>query len=198
MIGVSLSHSLDMYLRFCFFILCAFSIDGFAVEEPAGYRMQLYDDVVPDTLTGATRVTALEVQELQTTKNAVVVDVIPEHRRPDFLPEGQVWFPVSHKGIEGAVWLPDVGFGVLSEITEAYFVHHLKLVTGNSLDRPLVFYCRIDCWMSWNAAKRALSYGYRSVYWFADGLDDWRFEDLPMAILTPAPGQRQAAQSSVK
>lgn len=178
-----------------FFLVWIIPLSHAAVEEPEGYRMELYDDVVPDTLTGSKRVSAVEVFALQHDHNAVIIDVIPEHRRPDFLPEGQLWFPVPHTGVKDALWLPDVGFGVLSDITENYFRHHLQQATQQQLSTPVVFYCRIDCWMSWNAAKRALTYGYTSVYWFADGLDEWRFEDLPVEQLQPAPGQRQIAAS---
>jgi len=162
----------------------------FAVEEPEGYRLDRYDDVVPATLQGATRVTAIEVANLQSAHDALIVDVIPEHRKPDELPAGQLWFPVAHKGIAGALWLPDVGYGVLSEATEEYFKGHLHKATNGKLDHPVVFYCRSDCWMSWNAAKRALSFGYSQVYWFADGIDDWQFENLATQVLTPAPGVR--------
>lgn len=162
------------------------------VEEPAGYRTELYDDVVPQTLMGATRVAALDVKRLQADVDAVVIDVIPEHRRPAELPEGQLWIPLKHKGVQGALWLPDVGFGVLSDVTDQYFQHHLKIATNDNLSHPLIFYCRADCWMSWNAAKRALAYGYQSVYWFADGIDDWLFEGFETEILKPAAGQRQA------
>jgi len=161
------------------------------VPEPNGYRMELYDDLVPATLTGATTVGAVDVLKLQQTANAVVVDVIPEHRKPDFLPENQLWIPVPHRGVPGALWLPDIGFGVLSEITEGYFKHHLTLATEGDLDRAVIFYCRADCWMSWNAAKRAISYGYKNVYWFRDGVDDWFFEGYEYAILQAAPGERQ-------
>jgi len=162
-----------------------------AVEEPEGYRLSLYDDTVPDTLTGATRVSAVQVKQLQLDNNALVVDVIPEHRKPDDMPEGQLWFPVPHKGIPGALWLPDVGFGALSETTESYFIEHLHKATDGNLNHAIVFYCRIDCWMSWNAAKRAMSHGYSQVYWFADGIDDWQFEDYETEHLKPAPGLRQ-------
>jgi len=34
-----------------------------------------------------------------------------------------------------------------------------------------VNYCHRNCWLSWNAAKRAISYGYRNVFWFPDGME---------------------------
>jgi len=130
------------------FFAAVIAIADTAIPEPDGYRMEDYDAPVPDGLSGATRVTALDVKKLQTEKNALVVDVIPEHRKPDFLPENQIWIPVPHKGLVGALWLPDVGFGALSEVTERYFRSHLEKATKGNVDHPVVFYCRIDCWMS--------------------------------------------------
>jgi len=141
-----------------------------ASEEPSGYRLDRYDAAVPETLSGAIRVTALQVADLQQKHNALVIDVIPEHIKPEALPEEQMWFPVKHKGIAGALWLPDVGYGSLSD--------------------TIVFYCRSNCWMSWNAAKRALSFGYSQVYWFADGIEYWNFEGLETQVLEPAAGAR--------
>lgn len=162
-----------------------------SVPEPAGYRLEAYDAPVPDGLAGARTVAAAEVRALVDEHGAVVVDVIPEHRRPPVLPEGQVWFPVPHAGLPGALWLPDTGFGTLAPVTERYLIDHLERATGGDRAHPLVFYCRMDCWMSWNAAKRALAAGYTRVAWYRDGIDDWRFEDLPTEPLTPAPGARQ-------
>ena len=176
------------------FWLCVNASAALSVEEPAGYRMERYDDRVPDTLRGATRVSAVEVRHLQQNNGAVVIDVIPEHRPPDDLPAGQLWLPVAHKGVAGALWLPDVGYGLLSEVTESYFKSHLKDISRGDWGRPLVFYCRLDCWMSWNAAKRAMSFGYTSVYWLADGIEDWMFEEFELEVLTPAQGVRQAVR----
>ena len=175
---------------------CLASIVLADISQPDGYRMELYDDKVPDSLDGASTVTAVEVKRLQDSIAAVVVDVIPQHSRPKALPENQVWSPVPHRGIPEAVWLPDTGYGVLSEITEKYFKQNLNVVTNGDRNHPVIFYCRANCWMSWNAAKRALSYGYTDVYWFSDGIDDWIFEGFETEILTPAKGQRQAETST--
>ena len=161
-----------------------------ASEEPSGYRLDSYDAAVPETLRGAIRVTALQVADLQQKHSALVIDVIPEHIKPEALPEGQMWFPVKHKGIAGALWLPDVGYGSLSDATLSYFKRHLQTSTNDSYEHPIVFYCRSNCWMSWNAAKRALSFGYSQVYWFADGIEYWNFEGLETQVLEPAAGAR--------
>ena len=170
---------------------CAIGGTEAAVEQPAGYRLQDYDARVPDGLDGAFSVTAAEVKRLQQGRGAVVIDVIPEQRRPAVLPENQIWIPLAHKGVAGAIWLPDIGYGVLSEVTENYFRRHLEAATRGNRDHPVVFYCRANCWMSWNAAKRALEYGYTSVHWFYDGVDGWLLEDYDFEILQPRPGLRQ-------
>ena len=42
--------------------------------------------------------------------------------------------------------------------------------------------------MSWNAAKRALTYGYSQVYWFPEGTDGWDAAGLPLEPSEPEPG----------
>ena len=172
-------------------VFCS-SIAFAEVEQPDGYRLEFYHDKVPAELDGASTITAVEVKRLQEFATTVVVDVIPESRIPNVLPEGQIWLPVEHKGVPGAIWLPDTGYGVLSDITEKYFNRHLYVATNGNKNHAVVFYCRSDCWMSWNAAKRALSHGYVNVYWFPGGVEDWLFEDYDFEVLTPAEGQRQA------
>ena len=69
-----------------------------------------------------------------------------------------------------------------------YFARGLE--KGNRMAiarRLLVFYCLADCWMSWNAAKRALSLGYSNVAWYREGTDGWRAAGLPLQEATPEP-----------
>ena len=42
-----------------------------------------------------------------------------------------------------------------------------------TLPTLVVIYCLADCWMSWNAAKRILAYGYSNVAWYPEGTDGW-------------------------
>jgi rhodanese-related sulfurtransferase len=39
--------------------------------------------------------------------------------------------------------------------------------------------------MSWNAAKRLRSWGYRNVHWFAEGADGWTDINRPLTVLQP-------------
>jgi PQQ-dependent catabolism-associated CXXCW motif protein len=50
-----------------------------------------------------------------------------------------------------------------------------------------VIYCLRDCWMSWNAAKRALAMGYSNVVWYPEGTDGWEEWGLPLQEIQPEP-----------
>jgi PQQ-dependent catabolism-associated CXXCW motif protein len=54
-----------------------------------------------------------------------------------------------------------------------------------------VIYCLADCWMSWNAAKRALADGYANVAWYPDGTDGWERANLPTEETQPQPRPEQ-------
>ena len=71
-----------------------------------------------------------------------------------------------------------------------------KLWPGGA--RPLVFYCLKDCWMSWNAAKRALALGYSNVAWYPEGSDGWAAVGLPVENGPPEPDQRHKPQTRKK
>ena len=70
---------------------------------------------------------------------------------------------------------------------EAYFRDNLAMVTGGDKARPVLFYCLAQCWMSWNAARRALQWGYKKVYWYRDGTDGWRKIGGKLVLSNPVP-----------
>jgi PQQ-dependent catabolism-associated CXXCW motif protein len=55
----------------------------------------------------------------------------------------------------------------------------------------MVFYCKPDCWMSWNAARRALSLGYTRVDWYPDGAAGWKQAGYPLERREPMPPASQ-------
>lgn len=142
--------------------------------EPADYRTDNYRTPVPLTLKGATVLSNPEALKLWEAKTAVFIDVYPHPPKPPNLPAGTLWRETTHQSIENAVWLPNVGYGVLSDANDTYFRRNLDTLTGGDKTKNLVFFCLRDCWMSWNAAKRALSYGYANVDWYRDGTDGWQ------------------------
>lgn len=147
---------------------------GLPPAEPETYRTDAYRSPVPLTLKGATVLSSSEAAKIWSEKRAVFIDVYPHPPKPVGLPAGTIWHEASHMTIENAVWLPNVGFGILSAQYDDYFRRSLKMLTGDDQKKPLIFFCLRNCWMSWNAAKRALSYGYSNVSWYRDGTDGWQ------------------------
>jgi len=144
------------------------------VAEPDEYRTNDYRMPVPKTLKGARVITPDEAERMIAEKSAVFIDVYPRAPKPPNLPAGTVWRDPPHSSIAGTHWLPNVGYGVLSPEFETYFKSRLETLPGHDPKTPVVFFCLKDCWMSWNAAKRAISLGYSSVIWFPEGTDGWQ------------------------
>jgi PQQ-dependent catabolism-associated CXXCW motif protein len=156
--------------------------------EPEGYRIEDYRAPTPLTVAGGMTLDTAAAKQLWKSGEAVWIDVLPAPRRPANLPVSALWLPLPHRDIPGSLWLPDIGRGALGPELEGYFRDHLAAATGGRRDVPVVFYCLADCWMSWNAAKRAASWGYRRVYWYRNGTDGWETANLPLAPAEPVPG----------
>ncbi len=180
------SASLVLGLTLCLASIAAHAQSNDTVSEPDGYRMDRFRAPVPTTLKGARVVSTKEVEALA--GSAILIDVLPRPPKPEGLKEGAIWRPRPRSNIPGSVWLPNTGFGVLPISVEAYFRNNLTRLTEGDLAQKLVFYCQADCWMSWNAAKRALTYGYSQVYWFPEGTDGWGAAGLPLEPSEPEPG----------
>ncbi len=156
-------------------------------EEPAFYRLSEYRADVPATLNGVPALTTEQAATLWRQKTAVFIDTLPQPPHPAGLPMATIWHPKPRYDIPGSVWLPDVGYGALSPAMDEYFRAGLQKAAGDNQNRVLVFYCLARCWMSWNAGKRATSFGYQHVAWFADGTDGWVAQGLPLELRDPVP-----------
>jgi PQQ-dependent catabolism-associated CXXCW motif protein len=164
------------------------------VSEPQGYRMDDFRSPVPATLKGAKVLSGDGAADLWNTNAATFIDVFPQAPKPKNLPAGTFWRDPSHRSIEGAHWLPNVGYGALPQDVEAYFRASLERLSKGNRGAPLVFFCLKDCWMSWNAAKRALEFGYTNVMWFRDGTDGWQELGYPLVDLAREPEAETAAK----
>lgn len=144
-----------------------------AVPEPAGFHGEPYRAPVPATLTGAQVITAAEAMALHG-QGVPFLDVLPRQRRPDKLPPGTLWNAPPHQTIPGAIWLYDTGYDRLSAQEEARLQGGLAQASHGDKAAPMVIFCKSDCWMSWNAARRAVALGYTGIRWFPQGVDGWQ------------------------
>lgn len=165
---------------------CAADAAG-EVAQPPGYRTHDYRAPVPMRLDGARTVSTAEAADLWRQGTTVFVDVMPQAPRPRGLPAGTIWRDKPRLNVPGSIFLPDTGYGELAPAMAEYFAQGLARASGGDRSRPLLFYCLADCWMSWNAAKRALALGYTNVIWYPDGTEAWAAAGLPLAEAKPEP-----------
>jgi PQQ-dependent catabolism-associated CXXCW motif protein len=157
-----------------------------APPEPDSYRQSDYRASTPTTLKGARVLTTDEAAAMWRGGDAAFIDVLPQAPRPKGLPADVVWRDKPRSDIPRSLWLPDTGYGELNPVMLDYFRRGLDKALGGRR-RPLVFYCLADCWMSWNAARRALALGYANVAWYPEGSDGWAAAGLPVEKRTPEP-----------
>jgi PQQ-dependent catabolism-associated CXXCW motif protein len=172
-------------LGFALIASCA-AMAGTAPPEPDSYRQSDYRAPTPASLKGARVLTTEEAAAMWRAAGAAFIDVLPQPPRPAGLPADAVWREKPRFDIPGSLWLPDTGYGELAPVMLDYFRRGLDRALSAG-PRPLVFYCLKDCWMSWNAARRALGLGYSNVAWYPEGADGWAAAGLPLEKRTPEP-----------
>lgn len=159
---------------------------GPAVPEPESYRTDRYRAPTPATLAGATVVDTAALQRLIASEQPILIDVMA--KRPEPTDEAAAWQPPPREHVAGSVWLPNVGLGSLSPEFMEYFEDSLAALTQEDHSRSLVFYCDANCWMGYNAAKRAMrELGYSNVYWYPDGVQGWQSAGLALDEAEPLP-----------
>jgi PQQ-dependent catabolism-associated CXXCW motif protein len=179
-----------MNTRRALLVACSALLIGAAEQiplEPQGYRMDDYRAATPATLHGAEVLTTESAHALWVKRDAAFIDVLPRPPRPSGLPASTIWHPKPRSDIPGSMWLPDTGYGALAPEMEAYFERGLARASADDRDHALVFYCLENCWMSWNAAKRATTLGYTHVAWYRDGTDGWEAHGFPTEVRDPEP-----------
>ncbi len=153
---------------------------------PQGYRMSHYRAPTPDSAPHAVTLDTDGLRRLLQSETVVLVDVQAVVERPETEDFGFAWLPNEPRyHIPDSTWLPNVGKGELTPRMDNYFRDNLQRITSGDLQTPLVLYCVADCWMSWNAVRRAHGYGYRVLYWYRDGTDGWEAEGLPLVEAEP-------------
>ena len=146
--------------------------------------MDNYRGPVPASVTGGKVVHVAELRQLIRQDSVVLIDVYPAPRRPPGMQPGVPWLPPLHHSLPASLWWPDVGQGAMAPALESAFQRRLLEVAASEPGKLFVFYCKPDCWLSWNATKRAASYGFK-VGWFPEGSDGWEAAGLPVQVSKP-------------
>jgi PQQ-dependent catabolism-associated CXXCW motif protein len=82
----------------------------------------------------------------------------------------------AHDSLPGAIWLPGAGRGTsFEDALQAQLARALEAATRGNRSHPVAFFCQGPrCWLSYNAALRAVALGYREVLWYRGGIEAWR------------------------
>lgn len=113
----------------------------------------------PEEIPGVTRVTAEElINMIQEQTDLKVIDARMDDRQRGY--------------IEGSISLPDVNTDCDTLDT---------VIPGKST--PAVFYCNgVKCGRSAKSVKIALKCGYKTIYWYRGGFEDWLNNDYPYIV----------------
>ena len=153
-----------------------------ALFSADGYRLTQYRSPTPATAEHAHTLDTPALQRLLAERpDTALIDTYRRQWLNGLFIEDEV-----HANLPGSLWLANTGDGQLDARWQAYFNHHLQRASHGDKRWPLVFYCRSDCWLSWNAVKRAHALGYRNLYWYRDGIDAWQQAGLPLLPAQPA------------
>ncbi|QFG36139.1 PQQ-dependent catabolism-associated CXXCW motif protein [Paracoccus pantotrophus] len=161
-----------------------------AAEQPvlfdeSGYRLDGYRAPVPEAVPGARTLDLAQVRAL-IGQGWIPVDVMGA-RVFGIGADGTWILPERHRSIPGARWLPVVGWGRLEPWQSDYLDASLERITGGDRKAGLILFCKSDCWLSWNAARRIAGRGYVNLGWFPGGVDAWADAGLPLVEIRPEP-----------
>lgn len=108
-------------------------------------------------ITGTNKITAEEIFTL--------IDEFPEL----LIIDARIRTDRAQGYIEGSVSLPDI------ETNCSSLKKFIPVKTS-----PVLFYCNgVKCGRSGKSSKVAVKCGYKNIYWFRGGFDEWKSKNLP-------------------
>jgi PQQ-dependent catabolism-associated CXXCW motif protein len=135
----------------------------FGVAPSAALRLVDHASPTPLEVPGARTISTAELRKF--------LQIAPENRPALFDALGEE----PHASLPGAIWLPGAGRGTsFDDEIQARLAKTLAAVTAGDRARTLIFFCTgPHCWLSYNAALRAVRLGYPDVRWYRGGLEAW-------------------------
>jgi PQQ-dependent catabolism-associated CXXCW motif protein len=118
----------------------------------------------PTSIPGGKTILASELHDwLQSADKPILIDVLG----------GDI---SGRRGLPGALYMESaIGAGRIGIEMRDRFRAALDKLTGGDKSKPLVFYClNSQCWLSYNASRRAIVAGYTNVYWYRGGIEAWK------------------------
>lgn len=156
-----------------------------ALFDAEGYRSARYRAPVKVDPAPAQTIPLAAALALDPERDALFIDVTPaEGGVRD--PASGVWtLSQEHLTIPGALWLPETGRAPVDGDLWAALEARIAAARADAPHTPVILFCRADCWMSWNAARRLALHGTANVYWLAEGTDGWHAASRPLVVAVP-------------
>ncbi len=152
----------------------AYETQDFGIPPTSTIRTSKLDAPTPTQIPGASPITTPQLRDLLVSqKAAVLIDVLGGNQT------------VS---LPGAVWLSGAGLGTsFDDPVQQRLAVRLAELTGGDKTKPVVFFCLSQtCWLSYNAALRAVALSYSNVRWYRGGRRAWEAAGLAMAPVGPS------------
>lgn len=147
--------------------ILAFELRNYGVPPSPWLRPGQFHAATPTVLPGGFVITTQELVNALASRNQpfIIVDVLGgEYALPNAFTAPGLAAP-----------------GNYADRTQQQAMIWLAQVTGGNPTLPIVMYCSDPmCWLSYNAALRAIAAGYSNVYWYRGGLQAWQMAGLPV------------------
>ncbi|NKJ42955.1 rhodanese-like domain-containing protein [Novosphingobium sp. SG720] len=118
---------------------------------------------------------------------ALFLDVLPaEGARRDGA-SGAWQLASPHQTIPGALWYPETGRSPPDPVLWQALAARVAAFRQQHRGAPIVVFCRADCWMSWNVARRLALGGVTGVRWLAEGIEGWHDAGGSLVDTAPVP-----------
>ncbi|HWU02248.1 MAG TPA: rhodanese [Novosphingobium sp.] len=138
-----------------------------------GYRNASYRAPVERDPAPAQRIALPAAMALHPGRDALFLDVLPAPGARRDPATGRWALTEPHDTIAGARWWPEAGRASPDRGLWRAFAAQVARFRRRHADAPVVVFCRADCWMSWNAARRLSLGGAGGVWWLAEGIEGW-------------------------
>lgn len=154
------------------------AVPGLALAQGAppfdaqGYRSAAFRAPVDRDPAPAVAITPAQARRLAPGA-ALFLDVLPaEGARRDGA-SGAWTLASPHQTIPGALWYPETGRSPPDPVLWQALAARVAAFRQQQPAAPIVVFCRADCWMSWNVARRLALGGITGVRWLAEGIEGW-------------------------
>lgn len=156
-----------------------------ALFDAAGYRAARYRSPVEADPHPAQPIALTAALALTPGRDALFIDVMPAEGGVRDAASGAWALSTEHLTIPGAFWHPETGRSPVDPVLWQALEAQVRAARKSAPTQPVILFCRIDCWMSWNAARRLALQGHDNVRWLAEGTDGWHAAGRKLVVAVP-------------